>query len=566
MRCGQVTIRTAAEHHPSMPALPTALGRLTDTAGKIATELKAIRIGKEAGLLGGDGLVGTVTTVRNLVTMGAVPAAITKSARLHGAREAVMDELGSITYADLDAAVNATANTWRAQGIRAGDGVAILARNHRWLVIAFYAASKVGARTVLLNTDFAGPQIVEVAERENVDLLVHDQEYDEFLGNYSPRLGRVLAWTDAEGAAGVPVLADLVANGDTSPPPVAEKRAKIVVLTSGTTGTPKGAPRAEPKGVTPVSALLERAAFRSGDRVEICAPMFHSLGLAFMLLTVALGSTVVVRRRFDPDAVLDSLESNRCRGMVLVPVMLARVLDAHDDRTTKPDTKALEVALLGGSQLGGELAERGLTTLGPVIHNLYGSTEVAYATIATPEDLAVAPATVGRPVLGTVVRLYDDHDRPVPDGMTGRIFVRNSLPFDGYTGGGSKAIIDGLMATGDVGHFDEAGRLFVDGRDDDMLVSGGENVFPREIEELLEHLPALREVSVIDVPDQRMGQRLRAFVVLEDGHQITEDAIKEHVKQNLARFKVPRDVVFLDELPRNATGKVLKRVLRELEV
>ena len=250
--------------------------------------------------------------------------------------------------------------------------------------------------------------------------------------------------------------------------------------------------------------------------------------------------------------------------MVLVPVMFTRVLDAVGVASPHPDLSSLEVVLLGGSQLGGELAERGLKVLGPVVHNLYGSTEVAYATIATPEDLTAEPATVGRPVLGTVVRILDESGKSVRQGEIGRVFVRNLMPFDGYTGGGSKDVIDGLMATGDVGHFDEGGRLFVDGRDDEMIVSGGENVFPREIEELLEHHPDVADVAVIGVSDAEWGHRLRAFVVAEAGAVIDEDALKDHVRSNLARYKVPRDVVVLDELPRNATGKILKRVLAEL--
>jgi fatty-acyl-CoA synthase len=524
-------------------------------------ELKAIGIGRKAGLIGGESPLSLAATFRDLIKLGAVSAALVKSSRLHPQRPAVIDELGSINYADLNAAANAVANQWRSQGVSEGDGIAILARNHRFIVIAFYAAIKVGARIVLLNTDFAGPQVREVAAREGIDLLVHDDEYTEFLAGIEPRFGRWRAWFDQPGPDTLAAVAEI---GNPSAPPVPTKPAKIVVLTSGTTGTPKGAPRAEPKGLTPVAALLERAPFRSGDTVEICAPMFHSLGLAFMLLTIAMGSTVVARRKFDPAAVVASIEANKSRGMVLVPVMFARVLDAVEATTPRPDLSSLEVVLLGGSQLGGELAERGLQVLGPVVHNLYGSTEVAYATIATPEDLAAAPATVGRPVLGTVVQILGDSGRPVPKGEVGRVFVRNALPFDGYTGGGSKDVIDGLMATGDVGHFDDAGRLFIDGRDDEMIVSGGENVFPREIEELLEHHPDIADVAVVGVPDEQWGQRLRAYVVANPGETIDADALKEHVRTNLARYKVPRDVVVLDELPRNATGKILKRVLKDL--
>ena len=151
----------------------------------------------------------------------------------------------------------------------------------------------------------------------------------------------------------------------------------------------------------------------------------------------------------------------------------------------------------------------------------------------------------------------------MPRGQTGRIFVGNEMVFEGYTGGGGKEIIDGLMSTGDVGHFDADGRLFVDGRDDEMIVSGGENVFPREVEDLLADHEDVDEVAVVGVADEEFGQRLRAFVVPAPGAEPTGDELKDHVKANLARYKVPREVVFLDELPRNATGKVLKRELQD---
>jgi fatty-acyl-CoA synthase len=200
---------------------------------------------------------------------------------------------------------------------------------------------------------------------------------------------------------------------------------------------------------------------------------------------------------------------------------------------------------------------------GDVLYNLYGSTEVAWATIAQPEDLRAAPGTAGRPPFGTVVRLYDEAGREVPPGATGRIFVGNNMLFEGYSGGGDKDRIDGLMATGDVGHLDPEGRLFVDGRDDEMIVSGGENVFPREVEDLLHDHEAIDEVAIIGVEDKEFGQRLKAYAVTTQGKQVSEDDLKAYVKKNLAGYKVPREIVFMEELPRNATGKVLKRELSE---
>ena len=183
-----------------------------------------------------------------------------------------------------------------------------------------------------------------------------------------------------------------------------------------------------------------------------------------------------------------------------------------------------------------------MDAFGDVLYNLYGSTEVAWATIATPADLRAAPGTAGLPPLGTVVKLLDEHGHEVPRGQSGRIFVANEMMFEGYTGGGGKEIIEGLMSTGDVGHLDSGGRLFVDGRDDEMIVSGGENVFPREVEDLLSDHPQIEEAAVVGVPDSEFGQRLKAFIVPREGAELSEDEVKDYVKQNLARYKVPRDV------------------------
>jgi fatty-acyl-CoA synthase len=342
-------------------------------------------------------------------------------------------------------------------------------------------------------------------------------------------------------------------------PPRPGRESTLTVLTSGTTGTPKGAARSVPRSLGALGAVLERVPFRTHQTVELCAPMFHSLGLATTMLALGMGDTLVVRRRFSPQAALRSVEEHRADVLVVVPVMLQRMLD--DPASDDVDLSSLSVVFLSGSQLGSALCSRASRRLGPVIYNLYGSTEVAYASIATPADLEAARSTVGRVLRGSVVHILDERSRPLPCGETGRIYVGNQIQFDGYTGGGSKDVVDGLMATGDVGHFDARGLLFVDGRDDDMIVSGGENVFPREVEELLEQHPDVVECAVVGVEDDRFGQALRAVVVLRDGVACDEDGVRRHVRDHLARYKAPRDVVFVDRLPRNPTGKVLKRDL-----
>ncbi|MDQ3576436.1 MAG: AMP-binding protein, partial [Actinomycetota bacterium] len=303
--------------------------------------------------------------------------------------------------------------------------------------------------------------------------------------------------------------------------------------------------------------FLDRIPLRTGECTVLAAPLFHATGLSQFIINFALGSTVVLRRRFDPEATLRAIQDNRATALVVVPTMLQRVLDLGPEILARYDTSSLRVLFTAGSPLSPELGNRATTAFGDVIHNLYGSTEVAVATVATPEDWRAAPGTVGKAPVGCRVVLYDESGEPVRrPGVTGRVFVGSGLSFAGYTDGRHKEVIDGLLSSGDIGHFDHEGRLFIDGRDDDMIVSGGENVFPAEIENLLVEFPGVVEAAVLGVADPEFGRRLRAYVVLAPGASVSEEELRTHVKENLARFKVPREVVFLDELPRNATGKV----------
>ncbi len=336
----------------------------------------------------------------------------------------------------------------------------------------------------------------------------------------------------------------------------------MVILTSGTTGTPKGAPRNE-AGIDAAIALLERIPLRANTPMHIAAPLFHTWGFAHLALGMLLGTTAVLRRRFEPEECLQLIQGERCHSVVVIPVMLQRIMALPKETLDAFDLSSVRVVSSSGSALPGDLATAWMDEYGDHLYSTYGSTEVAYGSIATPADLRAAPSTAGRPPVGTVVKIYDQEGhRGAPPGESGRIFVGNSLLFEGYTGGGNKDMIDGLMSTGDVGRFDEHGLLYVEGRDDEMIVSGGENVFPKEVEDCLARHEAVNEVAAIGVEDDQFGKRLRAFVVLTDS-SCSEDDLKAWVKENLARYKVPREIVFIEELPRNATGKVLKRELAE---
>ena len=473
---------------------------------------------------------------------------------------AIVDEEGTLTFTDVDRRTNAMARGLGDLGVAADAPVGILCRNSRGMIEAGVAVSKLGAHALYLNTGFAGPQLREVLDREGAKAIVYDADFAELVEGCAGDRLQVIAWHD--GLTPHTTLDELADKHDSAPLTPPARSGRVVILTSGTTGTPKGANRKPPKGLGAAAAVLSRIPLRSRETTVVAAPLFHAWGFAHVTLGMALGSTIVLQRRFDPEATLRAVAEQRASALVVVPVMLQRILALPREVTDRYDTSSLRVVAASGSNLTGELAIEWMDRFGDNLYNLYGSTEVAWASIATPEDLRAAPGTAGKPPLGTTVRVVDKEGRDVPPGTTGRIFVGNDLPFEGYTGGGTKPMLDGLLSVGDVGHYDEEGRLFVEGREDDMIVSGGENVFPGEVEDLLARHPAVADVAVVGVPDAEFGQRLKAFVVTAPGSAITEDEVKDHVKQHLARYKVPREVAFLDELPRNTTGKILRRELR----
>ncbi len=504
--------------------------------------------------------------VRSLVALrrwGPTPAAAyTASAIRYPKRTAIADERGTLTFEEVHRRTNALARELKQAGIFEQDGVAIMCRNHRGFIDATVACSKMGASALYLNTAFAAPQIADVLAREDPVAVIYDEEFAELIDAGTTGRKRFVAWSDPPASPPDPLLEDLIARGDDSELEPPAEKGRVVILTSGTTGAPKGAARKQPDSIEPAAALFSKIPLKARETTMIAAPMFHSWGFAHFTLGLPLASTLVLRRKFDAEDTLKAVAQHRASALALVPVMLARILDLGAETIARYDLHALKVIAVSGSALPGELAIRAMDTFGEVLYNLYGSTEVAWATIATPEDLRVAPGTAGRPPVGTVVGLLDAEGNEVGHGQGGRIFVANEMTFDGYTGGGGKEIVRGLMSTGDIGRFDEGGRLFVDGRDDEMIVSGGENVFPREVEDLLADHGEIEEVAVVGVEDEEFGQRLRAFVVARNATELTEEAIKAYVKQNLARYKVPRDVVFVEELPRNATGKVLRLELQ----
>ncbi len=473
-------------------------------------------------------------------------------------RTAIVDDHGTRTFAEIHERSHALAAAMARLGLGSGDAVGLLARNHVGMVETMVAAGKLGVDVVLLNAGLSARRIEEIVQRHRLEHLFVDTELESLVHYLHSDILRV--FTDRGPGPGHETIDDLIAQGHSSFRKPA-RGGRLIVLTSGTSGTPKGARRPHPKGFATIAALLSRIPLRMNEAMLIPAPLFHTWGMAALQLSTPLRSTVVLPEHFDARDTLRLIDENQITTLILVPTMVQRILDLPTHVRARFDTSSLRVVASCGAPLAGATVLRFMDTYGDILYNVYGSTEVSWATIATPEDLRTSPTTAGRPPLGTRVGVLGPDLKPVPVGVTGRIYVGNHMLFDGYVNSAPPEEAEGMLDTGDLGYLDAAGRLFIAGRDDEMIISGGENVFPRPVEEALAHLPQITDVAVVGVPDREFGQRLAAFIVKREGSGLDPDMIRTYVRHRLSRFSVPRDVTFLPALPRGETGKVLKRML-----
>jgi acyl-CoA synthetase (AMP-forming)/AMP-acid ligase II/uncharacterized protein YndB with AHSA1/START domain len=476
---------------------------------------------------------------------------------------ASIDRYGPLTFGEMAERTSGLASGLTAAGFSKNSKFAVLARNHSAMVECMVAASKLGADMVLLNTGLAARAIEEIVERHAVDAIFVDDDCEPQVRYLRPEIPRISTHPDSAVPQrhSIEELVSAGAGAKAVAPP--KQPGKLVVLTSGTTGTPKGARRPTPPGFGAIAAMLSRMPLRRDEVMLLAAPLFHAWGLAALQVSTPILATVVLIERFDAEECLKTIALQRCTALVLVPVMLQRILELPADVIDRYDTSSLKVVASSGSPIAGATVLEFMDTFGDILYNFYGSTEVSWATIADPTDLRLAPTTAGRPPLGTRIAILGPNGDPLPVGAVGRIFVGNDMLFDGYTNAASPAIEEQLMDTGDLGFLDASGRLFIAGRDDEMIISGGENVFPRPVEEAIAALPQVAEVAVVGVPDPEFGQRLAAFVVRAKGASLDEEMVKGYVRNRLSRFSIPRDVTFVSQLPRTATGKVLKRQLTD---
>ncbi|MGA5534911.1 acyl-CoA ligase FadD12 [Mycolicibacterium nivoides] len=531
------------------------LDRVTDTVGLVTTMRRA-------------GIITAMRPDKYLRIAAAmarenmsVTSGFAASAQRCPNRPGLVDELGTLTWQQVDQQADALA-----AGLQALPGgepkvLGIMARNHRGFVLSLIAANRIGADVLLLNTSFAAPAMAEVINRESVDAVIYDEEFTDTVDRAlsdRPTAARIVAWTDTH--AHDVTVAKLVEQHRGEEPRRAEEKSKVILLTSGTTGTPKGAKHSG-GGPEVLKSILDRTPWHTEERVVIVAPMFHAWGFSQLAFAASMACTIVTRRKFDPEATLELVDRHRAKGLCVVPVMFDRIMELPENVLNRYDGRTLRFAAASGSRMRPDVVIAFMDRFGDIIYNNYNATEAGMIATATPADLRAAPDTAGRPAEGTEIRILDTEFRQVPTGEVGTIYVRNSTQFDGYTSGTTKDFHEGFMSSGDVGYLDQAGRLFVVGRDDEMIVSGGENVYPIEVEKVLAGHPDVAEAAVIGADDAQYGQRLVAFVVLSGA--VTPDELKAHVRENLANYKVPREITVLAELPRNSTGKIDRRQLQE---
>ena len=464
-------------------------------------------------------------------------------------RAALIDDEGAISYRELRSRTEILADELQRRGAGPGHAVGVLCRNGRGFVAAVFAAAMVGADIVLLNTDFRAESLAAALNGHRIGTVICDNEFTARM-------------RDADEGVTVVDAAGVDAHDADSRPKVA-RAGRIVLLTSGTTGAPKGVPR-QPKirmalGIG--ASILDRTGLRIGSRISVPVPMFHGLGFGLLTLTLGLGGTVLTQSRFDAEATLSQASEHRADALTVVPVMLARILDLDEGVRARNPVPSLRVVISSGARLDPSLARRFSEAYGDIIFNGYGSSEVGIGALATPIDLREAPETVGRPVVGCAVRVLGENGQPVGPDVTGRVFVGGDLTFEGYTGGEKKDVVDDMMDTGDMGYLDRSGRLFIVGRGDDMIVSGGENVYPRAVENALAEHPDVADNAVVGVPDEDYGQRLVAFVVPQPDADVQEESVREFLKDRVSRFEQPRDIKFVKKIPRNPAGKVVRKDL-----
>jgi fatty-acyl-CoA synthase len=480
------------------------------------------------------------------------------------------------SWGELDATINRLANALIARGAGTGSRVALMLPNDADHVVAQHALSRLGATAVQIGHHLKAAEVAHIlGNAEPAATLLHADALDVMIAARAQAGfgGPMIVLGELDGAHRAdPAIAEWDRALAAASPEVAPRGrsddAGVIVYTSGTTGKSKGAHRSyKTASVEAVLDLLLQVGVRADDRHLVVCPLYHSAAPAFAAITLLLGGSIVVMDHFEPTRALEIIERERVTGTLMVPTMINRLSNVPDEVLAGHDLRSLRWVMSAAAPLTTETARRFMARFGPILWNFYGATETGLVTLAGPDDHVSRPGTIGRALRGNEIRLLDDDGRDVPDGAVGELYVRNDMLISGYHRNAEatrSSLRDGLFSVGDLGRRDADGYYYLESRKHDMVISGGVNIYPREIEDHLHGHPAIADAAVVGVPDPEWGESLHAFVVLRDGHQLSEAEVIAFCRVGLADFKRPRKVTFVAELPRNPTGKVLKRELRAL--
>jgi acyl-CoA synthetase (AMP-forming)/AMP-acid ligase II len=480
------------------------------------------------------------------------------------------------TYARALEAANRLANAFLDEGLQAGDRVAYLSKNSIEHAIFYYGASKAGVVPVPLNYRLAAPEWAFIVNDAGARLLVAQHGFAEGLAGVRDELGSVKHFLCVDGELpGWESYADFAASGSNRQPDctVSPESDVYQMYTSGTTGRPKGAVIQQQALTAQLYQLSMAVDTSPGDRALIVAPLYHAAAALITFACVQAGGTLYIQEDFAPAETVRALSEERISMALLVPAMIQFCLMTVPD-VAERSYRDLKLIIYGASPIAEKTLRQAMDTFQCDFLQAYGMTELtAAATYLYPDDHRKALAgrsdlllSAGRPILGTQVRIVDEQDRPVPNGTVGEVAVRGPQVMRGYWNrpeATDEALRGGWMHTGDAGSLDDEGYLYIQDRVKDMIVSGGENIYPREIEDVLFQHPGVADAAVIGVPDEKWGEAVKAIVVKHEGQEVSAEDILAFCRERLGGYKQPRSVDFVSALPRNPSGKVLKKDLRE---
>jgi len=459
------------------------------------------------------------------------------SARLNPNNIAVCTEDSKKTYNELMTdCINLAISLKNEFNLTPQQKVAIVCKNNLEAIQSIYALSKLGVHIYFLNSEISQTQLEDVVVHKNINLIIYDDTINSKVKSINCqklKTSEFKVLINKAEAKGLPRV----------------KAGKLVILSGGTTGKPKSAKRRQSirDFLNPLVALVSQLNLNEYKSVYIATPFYHGFGLASLIMSILLGSEIYLLEKFDSKKAAKLIKANTIEVVTLVPIMLKRLL-AEDLKKTE----SIKRIICGGAKLDKELVKQTLTNLGDVLYNLYGTTEAGFSILASPKILKLNPLTIGKPIRGVSLKITNKKNQKLKIGEIGQLHLSTSWMMTNST--------DNWINTDDLGYTNSDGLVFLAGRSDNMIISGGENVYPDEVENILIEHPLIEEVAVVGIPDVDFGERLIAYIVLTN-EGINEDAIFEWLKTRLARYQMPKQLIYLDELPRTSIGKVDKKLL-----